>query len=412
VTLFFFIDFSGANTEYVEMKKIKKLKPYKLYRRGGKSSKPVYYVRFRYDDGSWSSGKSTGATNRWEAERIAINAILDMGGKLLKPAKKTFREIADNFFDLNGEWAAERRVTGKKVNRGLCYLRNLYITKYAYPVIADIDIDKITAEHLKEIRNTAYKTKSQVTTNKIYSAIIEILEHCKNKGLINEYPEIKKVAPKKKKKKGILTLAEAERVLQPENWSDDRILIMCLLASCTGMRLGEIAGLRHKDVIREKNCGIINISQSWNNHYKQLNESTKTGRGRVIVIPLSVLSELEFLKSSNPHGQDENVFIFYNSKFKNRPLDVGRVSERFYEAMERAGISKEEREKRNITFHSWRYYFNTFLINSKIPIQKVQSVTGHVTNEMSEHYYIGLVEEMADVLALQEKITESLKTKI
>jgi hypothetical protein len=38
------------------------------------------------------------------------------------------------------------------------------------------------------------------------------------------------------------------------------------------------------------------------------------------------------------------------------------------------------------------------LINAKIPLQKIQSLTGHLTDEMTQHYYHADINEMGDVL--------------
>jgi len=76
--------------------------------------------------------------------------------------------------------------------------------------------------------------------------------------------------------------------------------------------------------------------------------------------------------------------------------------------MRLAGISEKERRTRNITFHSWRYFFNSLLVNSKIPIQQIQSITGHVTDAMTQHYYTPDIQEMADVLLVQGRIFQPL----
>jgi integrase len=65
-------------------------------------------------------------------------------------------------------------------------------------------------------------------------------------------------------------------------------------------------------------------------------------------------------------------------------------------------LIKKERNEHNITFHSWRHFLNSMLINANIPDQKVKSMTGHSTNEMTEHYYHP--DEMKDVIMVQERL--------
>ena len=118
--------------------------------------------------------------------------------------------------------------------------------------------------------------------------------------------------------------------------------------------------------------------------------------------------EIDDLITENPWRaqRGEEAFIFYNDVSDHRPAHGDYMTRCLYWAIEEAGIPEEERKKRNITFHSWRYFLNSLLINAKIPLQKVQSVTGHLTAEMSQHYYAMNVDEMSDILQIQESILD------
>ena len=86
-----------------------------------------------------------------------------------------------------------------------------------------------------------------------------------------------------------------------------------------------------------------------------------------------------------PYNEDED-FIFFGRK-REIPLDHRIIERNFYEALKKIGISEEERTRRVICFHSWRHFFNSLLINSRIPIPKVQTLTGHSTQRMTENYF-------------------------
>ena len=66
------------------------------------------------------------------------------------------------------------------------------------------------------------------------------------------------------------------------------------------------------------------------------------------------------------------------------------------------GITEKIRQTRNITFHSHRHFLNSLLINANIPVQKIQSITGHLTAEMTQHYYH--LDDMQDVQKVQERV--------
>ncbi len=90
--------------------------------------------------------------------------------------------------------------------------------------------------------------------------------------------------------------------------------------------------------------------------------------------------ELEELLRANGDG-----FVFSENGGETPVLEF-RIRRDFDRALERIGISHEERLKRNLSFHAWRHFFNTLLRMSNVADSKVQSVTGHRSMSMTEHY--------------------------
>ena len=70
-------------------------------------------------------------------------------------------------------------------------------------------------------------------------------------------------------------------------------------------------------------------------------------------------------------------------------------------ALNGIGISDTEIKERHLSFHSWRHFYNSKLINSGIPKSIVQSIIGHVNDDsMTEHYTHVSIEEQQIVLGL------------
>ncbi len=63
---------------------------------------------------------------------------------------------------------------------------------------------------------------------------------------------------------------------------------------------------------------------------------------------------------------------------------------------------KKERKHRNITFHSHRHFFNSLLVESRVPLQKIQRLTGHLSTEMTQRYYHS--DDLTDIADIQRKI--------
>ena len=323
--------------------------------------------------------------------------------------RKTFKEIAENFYDADGDWVRERRLTGRAAGEILCRHKQYLINKHAIPIIGKVRIKKIKSEHLKRVRDKLYGESriSADSTNRVLYEINQILLHYKREGVIGSVPEVQKIAKQHDNRKGILTLEEAEKLFAEDKWKDERVRIMNIFASCTGMRCGEIQALRVGDIVRGESCGIVVVNKNWSQKAKKTVNRTKTGKDRTITIPLRVVREIDFLISKNPYIEKlgGKAFIFFSEYSDASPIDNNTVLLSLYAALNKT-IGKEERKRRNITFHSWRYFLNSALVNARIPIPKIQATTGHLTEAMTQHYYALMSGDMADILAEQERIAK------
>jgi len=171
-------------------------------------------------------------------------------------------------------------------------------------------------------------------------------------------------------------------------WKDERAKLANLLAMGTGLRAGEIQGLRVQDL--GEDC--LYIRHSWN--LSDGLKCTKTRENRTAVVPFpSIMQGLFELAKRNPNGQGLDGFIFFSDRVHSpkkhdtgmdfKPIDSNTFLIGLRTALQDFGMSTAETDK--ITFHSWRHYFNTYmkpLVSEKILMQQ----TGHKTVGMLEHY--------------------------
>ena len=107
-----------------------------------------------------------------------------------------------------------------------------------------------------------------------------------------------------------------------------------------------------------------------------------------------IFEELQELSQAQTFGE----FIFSKDKGKS-PVSRAEIIRHLKLALENIGISKEEQKERFITFHSWRHYVNSYLMNSGVPKSIVQSIIGHVKDDsMTEHYTHVSLDEAKRVL--------------
>jgi hypothetical protein len=55
-------------------------------------------------------------------------------------------------------------------------------------------------------------------------------------------------------------------------------------------------------------------------------------------------------------------------------------------ALKKIGLTDGEIKERGLNVHAWRHFCNTELQKAGLTIQKVQAVTGHKLERMTEHY--------------------------
>jgi integrase len=107
------------------------------------------------------------------------------------------------------------------------------------------------------------------------------------------------------------------------------------------------------------------------------------------------------MEQSAFQGPDDLVFARHEN---GRPISDKRVDDMLYHALEQIKIKQDERERRNITFHSWRVFFNTAALNAGLSEKVVRSLTGHKTDEMTKHYTRPNVGDLDNVTKFQEEL--------
>lgn len=144
------------------------------------------------------------------------------------------------------------------------------------------------------------------------------------------------------------------------------------------MRVGEARALRWKHVIwkEERNALLIENTVKNNNAIGL----TKTKKSRIVVLTKRAQETLEDWMNSTPFD-NLNDFIFYG-KDCSSTITGRTLLNRFAKALTFVGI---ETTNRNLVIHGFRHTYNTML-KPLIPIEVLQSMTGHSSDAMTAHY--------------------------
>ena len=373
--------------------------PFTLYKRKLADKAVFYYVV--YDDQGKRRKFSTGCTTKSQA--LAYTMELYKSGSLI-PVKKepivllTFGSYAKGWWTPDCDYVKAEALRGRKLAAQYINTNKSLMDKHILPtfrssVLTEISSAKIEAWQRYLIERKKLSTKY---ANNILSIFSVILDEARREGHIKTNParEVRAFA-NNSKERGILSFEEARDLLTNLSYWDNPIAYTAsLLAACTGMRAGEIRALRPCD-LRD---GYIHVEHSVD--LQGALKCTKTGDKRDLPLPQSLMDALRTL--ADHAGKEGRVFSVAGV-----PMSTAAIRDGFYRALAVKGIKREERKKRNITFHSWRHFLNSQLLSNGINESKTRKITGHSTAEMTDRYTKFLVNDFADVL----KITEGIVLK-
>jgi integrase len=402
------------------MEKVKA--PFCIFKR---KDKPCFYVRFKHKKtGKYLLPKSTGQTNKTAAittawdwytngipqdndrlkvtnaelidtvkttfKKAEVKSMIEFWQKqgLLKTAVLTgeksdrdFIEFLLEFWDYDrSPYIKEKLRRSHSIHKTYCLAQISRVKHFWQPFFAGRLLGTITRQDIdnfiRQFDNVL--DKSARTKNNIIQVGTIALRWTYQKGLIDsDITQGITYFSGKPAERHILTPEQATALFAIE-WSDDVAKLANLLACLTGMRAGEILGLRWQDL--GENC--IYIRHSWNN--SEGLKTTKTNETRIVQVPFpQILNTLRDRAQSNPHGQGLSGFVFYSDALPNRPFDIKVLLKKFRVALHNIGMSETDSQK--YTFHGWRHFYTAYMKN-KIDDKLLQSQTGHKTKTMLEHY--------------------------
>jgi integrase len=250
--------------------------------------------------------------------------------------------------------------------------------------LTDIDTNLIKAwfremQRKKQFEGSKYeKPLNPKTINMAYRTLITMMEEAVDRKLITSNPTRKVSKLSTTDIDRVILNINEVRALFPANWNDiwdnwytykaNRI------AACTGMRIGELRGIRGIDVHSDYVCVHGQFTKFG---YK---DSTKNKHNRNVPINDELYQEFQELISVNHNG-----FLF-SEDGGIEPIEAKKIEDAHNRALNKIGIDEVERKRRGLTFHAWRHFFNTLLKMADLADSKVMSVIGHLDKKSSEHY--------------------------
>jgi integrase len=365
--------------------------------------KVVYYYAYDNDGdrcGPWSTGQITKTAARNFCNTLNRKGILLPEGKTMP----TFEEYATGFWDWdNSPYLKERRKRVKLTQNYTDKCKKL-TDSTLIPYFGKMSLDRITGEviegWLDAMLATGLKT---VTINGYFGTLMTMIKWAVRKRVIDRDPflDVQKLL-KETKEKRIITQDEF-KALFVNDWKKvwDNDLLMCTahkLAGLTSMRCSEVLGLKGEFVF-DKHLYLCGQFDDYG--YRE----TKTKIKHQIPIPAELSRDLQKLIRINHDG-----FVFSEDGGET-PITRRRVYLGLQRACGNIGIDEDEMKKRGINVHAWRHFCNTELLKGGLTVKKVQAVTGHKTEDMTDNYTHFDPMEFSEVSKIQEKLLEPKNNK-
>lgn len=353
----------------------------------------TYYFKVNYkdDNGKYKQILRRGFKSKKEVKAAMAEVENQVNkGSFIENNKMKYREFM-------ADWLNDKKPNIKK---GTWLNYSNLVNNHILPALGDLDLQKITPRHIQNLYNNLSETRklSDENIQKCHTLINESLKLAKSWKMISDNPvEVIKRPTARKKEMQVWTLEESQQFLAAA--ANDPLYIVFLLALTTGMRQGEILGLRWKDVNKENR--IISITQILSHNGKDFEAGAKTISGqRPIRLDEETMKVLERHRVKSRERRMEFADVFDDNDLvvctrtggPISPRNVNRTFDRIVTKINKELQDKRdqgqnvERDLKKIRFHDLRHTHVTFLIKNRETPQAIAERLGWSDTRMIDNY--------------------------
>jgi integrase len=371
-----------------------------------KKGQTYYYIISRGYDPGLNNGKG-GYKKEWIDLQTADEAEAKKKVKDLKAKEQLGKlhipKITLN--DLMDRWLEHCKNKGLK-RRSIEEYKKI-IEKHIKPPLGKFKLTELKAKHIRELIESK---ESQFTARKIFI----IFNSAYKLGLadddldIGENPCTRIIPPKIKRiKHPVWTAEEAKKFLKQASGTREYGIFLCGLT--TGMRIGEILGLRWEDIdFKAKTITIIQtLEEKIKGDPRPVFGTPKTDASQAPILMTDLLAgELKKIESRQKEEKMKfrKTYRNYNLVFANfhgDPVHLENLRNKYFNgAIIKAGITK-------IRIHDMRHSAATLLLSMGVSLDMIQRYLRHAQRETTEIYAHN--ESIELIREATEKMNEILK---
>jgi len=277
------------------------------------------------------------------------------------------------------------------------------------PELGNLKLRELTPLRIQRFYNKILATYSPDYVKTIHSVVSKTLRQAYKWDMLSTNI-MEKVDPPRvpKKEMKIWTLDQCQKFL--ETCKGHQMYIVFSLAIWTGMRRGEILGLRWKDIDLENKTISVQQTLSWTPTEGIIFQDTKTARSnRSIVIPDILLADLKTHKKliaeqKIANGNKYQDYGLVCCLTDGRPIKPRYLLEHFDDLIKKAGLPK-------IRFHDLRHTHATLLIHLKVHPKIAAERLGQSTSMFTDRYAHVIESMQKEVAASIDRAVNNLWIK-
>jgi integrase len=315
-------------------------------------------------------------------------------GTYVDPTKMTVAEYLEHWLNVD----IDRRLAGKTAARHRGIVRHQIV-----PQLGRLPMRKLTAVHIEaceaELQRKGYvKGRKQgsglsaQTVLHVHRTLSQALAHAVKIGVLFKNPA-EQVKPPRPAGREIAILSKSEIATLLRSAEESWIYLPVLVGVTTGMRRGEILGLRWSDINLKASRLTVNQSLEGKGRFK----SPKTsGSRRTITLPGLTVEALIRYKAVQAAerlklglGKPDLVF----TRSDGSPMDPDSITKAFDRLVKIAGV-------RRITFHGLRHTHISHQLMDGVHVKVVSERAGHANVAITLSVYAAFIPNMqADAAA-------------
>lgn len=338
----------------------------------------VYYLRYRFEDGrqvqkllgpAWTersrppAGYYTRKTAEQELQSVLVKA---REGTLPGSQPRSGRTFEDACADWLRYVEHDKQRAPSTVSDYSNVVRAALLPEFG----RDTPLEHITTARIEAYRERLLD-EGRLTRRSIQKVLVllfAVLKRAKRRGWIPSNPaeDVERVTVKRSGDFNVLASVDVAAVARAAESEQDAALYT--VAAFTGLRLGELRALRWRDLDFAKQTVIVRSSYT---HGRP--GPPKSGKVRSVPLIDQAAAALDAL-SRRPMfvGSDDLVFCTEVGGH----INDDRLRERFYAALDAAGLGDKRAGTDPMVFHDLRHTFGTLAVEAW-PLHDVQAYMGH-----------------------------------